>query len=439
MKLASKIHAAVASFLNSFFEKKKLIENLSLFFYLLYVFSIFYLDFHFSVLTRVIFFLSLAFSVLYFVKNFQTKLKIVPFLNSFFLLVVYSFITILFSAQKEVAVSSAITLAGLVLIIFLGLCNLDTIFKIHIFLVVLIISCCFMCCLSFVYYDKHELISALTGGVFRIGTDLNQPNAFGFFCFLGIAACTYFFFRNPKKDWPFAFPALFFGVFMVGTQSRSSLLQTIAFFVFVFILLFSKKGQKNHSFLIIGLVVIFLLLGIFFVALFTMPALSRFANSVISALEGETDSSTIERKILINVYFQLFLDNPIFGYGAGQGPLLVYSIYGYQLVAHYLPLDIAVNFGLFGLLFWYFSYGYFCSVLLRSKTKNHLFYFSLFLFLAFLIHDFFATSYLSKISYLVLGFFFSCANVLQSDRENNPSCFLPAVTEGSFSLEKSQK
>ncbi|MCC7446405.1 MAG: O-antigen ligase family protein [Anaerolineae bacterium] len=93
-----------------------------------------------------------------------------------------------------------------------------------------------------------------------------------------------------------------------------------------------------------------LVLGILVFAVILAPALDTITNGTLTARYTETDKRALTgRDNLINAELQVFLDNPLFGVGVGQGGAYRAEIFGEYVATHTEYTRMLAEHGIFGL------------------------------------------------------------------------------------------
>ncbi len=258
--------------------------------------------------------------------------------------------------------------------------------------------------------------SIIIDGATRIGNSLSgNVNSVG--VSLGIISLflTYYFLRsNNKKVLLVLVVAV---VLMLLTGSK----KTVVYLgLDLFMFLISAKGKKRYQhFMIIVLVAIGLYYIVMNVSMF-YEVIGIRIEDMITQLFGNpfvtVSHSTKEREKMIQEGFKIFLNHPIFGGGEKYFGSQTTSIYAYS---HCNYTEILCNFGIFGLLIYYFPYLYKMREIIKCKwmqmkEKSFLFI----LVLAMLITDWMMVSYTDYVTYIPIIFVFAFITVEKSKRRS---------------------
>ncbi len=235
----------------------------------------------------------------------------------------------------------------------------------------------------------------------RPSATLGNATYIGFLNLLTIFLIIYFLFgekfqlANLKTLFYFVLIALNL-LSLIGSQTRGSILGLLAgiFGGAFFYLLFLKIDLKK-KFLIFSLLFIFLISFYFFLKTelaLTIPGVKRIAETLQNPI------SVFPRIFAWKIFFNAFLQKPIFGWGPESEPIAFFSafdprIFNYEQAIFDRPhnkfIEILVKTGIFGFISWFFLIGSFIYYLLKKRDKNLLQATSLFSFLlAYLTQSF---------------------------------------------------
>jgi hypothetical protein len=232
----------------------------------------------------------------------------------------------------------------------------------------------------------------------RLGTIFNNQNEVGRFLVFCFIICFYFaLFKKYIFSYLFVFLSVYF-VLLTGSISNLLCIFCIIFFsVFLF---FGRKGR-----LVIVLSFVFSL--VLFFGILQIPVFLYFKTRIYGALQinGQSDLSTFERWNAAVSGFYLFLEKPLFGWGANYVSTSdVYSIYSHNNIA-----EVAACFGIFGLLSeeTLFIKPFIHSLKKKNYSTDRLFMFSAMIAFFMIIFQFFLVSYYSKIEFYYLSLMYS--------------------------------
>ncbi len=219
-------------------------------------------------------------------------------------------------------------------------------------------------------------------------------NGIGFMTTQGALMGVYLFSQSKKKAVKIIYLlcSLALGAVTMYTGSRTAFIMLVAGLVIFFWLSYPTKIVRN---IIITAVV---LMGGFYLIMnvesFYKVLGSRFEGLfALFSGEGKVDSSSDIRNAFIENGKKWFLENPLIGYGINNYKELNIGATGRFTYAHNNFVEIAVDLGVVGLV-WYFSaYVYLAFRLLKSIRKNLLNALLLALLLASLISQYGTVSY----------------------------------------------
>ena len=213
----------------------------------------------------------------------------------------------------------------------------------------------FVLSFALIFYNGgfFDTISLFKTGL-RLGGQVENENYLGM-SLASAAVVAFFFLIHERKYWDIV-TFLFFSVMTFATGSRTALLGLIVgvFLSVLFLLDFSKgKGKYNAIIIISALLVITL----FFVLLFTVPAFARIKDRTVNMIKsllghGESgDGSTNARVGMVKLGWEAFKKHPFCGVGAGSSGLI--SDYG-DLHNNYI--EVLASYGIIGFILYFIPY-----------------------------------------------------------------------------------
>ena len=173
-----------------------------------------------------------------------------------------------------------------------------------------------------------------------------QRNRFGAYNALWMILCLFAFQLSEKRWW--LIPCVFFGVFLIMTESRGGLLLG-GMFIFCSFLSYRKRiGAKNTAVILVDLLIIALLLWL-------IPPVRNFAESLIDVDRGVTGRDRIWQ-VSWDYYREA---NPFFGHGLGT-PIeqIMIDRLGAVVSTHNVYLYILNSGGICMILFYIFSFAF---------------------------------------------------------------------------------
>ncbi len=235
-----------------------------------------------------------------------------------------------------------------------------------------------------------------------------QSNHMGF-CF-GFAFMASFYRYRRTRERGILLLILFNLVFTFLSGSRRALMFcTLSPAIFI-LLRGNKKKLLINTFWValLGVVVFFSIMRIH--ALYDLIGY-RIASLFDVLGGGKGEDTTVTRAFMIEYGFELFLQNPIWGYGLNYFSVSYGEISGHEVYAHNNYIELMVSGGLV-LLFLYYSK--FVSVI-RSLFKNHEHNLQSVLILSILLtlifSDMASVTYYNRAYYAIFGLALACANI----------------------------
>lgn len=234
-----------------------------------------------------------------------------------------------------------------------------------------------------------------------------QSNHMGF-CF-GFAFMASFYRYRHNREKGVLFLIIFNLLFTFFSGSRRALMfctLSPAFFIIL-------NGNKKR--LLLNIIWVTLLAVILFIALMKIPALYDLIGYRIASLfdvlgGGKGEDTTVTRAIMIEHGFELFLQNPIWGYGLNYFSISYGEINGHEVYAHNNYIELLVSGGIVLLVLYYSK---FISVI-RTLFKNHEHSLQCVLMLSILLtlifSDMASVTYYNRAYYAIFGLALACAN-----------------------------
>ena len=234
-----------------------------------------------------------------------------------------------------------------------------------------------------------------------------QSNHMGF-CF-GFAFMASFYRYRHNREKGALFFVIFNLLFTLFSGSRRALMfctLSPAFFIIL-------NGNKKR--LLLNIIWVSLLAFFLFIALMRIPALYDLIGYRIASLfdvlgGGKGEDTTVTRAFMIEYGFELFLQNPIWGYGLNYFSVSYGEINGHEVYAHNNYIELMVSGGLVLLSLYYSK---FVSVIL-SLFKNHEHSLQCVLMLSILLtlifSDMASVTYYNRAYYAIFGLALACAN-----------------------------
>jgi O-antigen ligase len=165
----------------------------------------------------------------------------------------------------------------------------------------------------------------------------------------------------------------------IVTFSRGGIMTAIAMIIFLLVLLYYFSNQRGRSKFTLVFVLTFLLgIGIWTYSSLQTKGLidKRYANKdAIGRVKADRLGG---REEIMNEEINLFIDNPIFGIGAGMSKSKRIEVTGVEAASHNEITRLLCEHGLFGI----FAFGilFLTPIILYANNIQHLYFLSFFIF-----------------------------------------------------------
>ncbi len=383
---------------------------ISLYFYIATLYTMVYST-SLNLISKALFIITLGFFCLHMVTNPRiNKGKIYVF---FFSYALYSSLSCFWSPDFDIAFSRNMTLYQILALVFIVYnlveteSELDSVFQ-SIFWGTMV-----MCGQTILRYGPVGVFNMMMKGT-RIGTEINQANAFGYYCAIAFLIAMYNVIYKKKKV--FLFLAVIPLVFSFASGSRKSIIVVIAATALIIAL---KNGKIRVSQIVVALGVCILLFAVFYNIEALQPFFRRF-TAMLDVFDsgdlGSGDNSIAKRVDMIRFGLELIKNNPLFGYGTEQYNVLYEMEYGIMRPAHNNYIQSMVSFGIIGTSIFYGMYVYIGSKLYKSiKNKNHMAILVMVIMVTELVNQLTAGAFLNKFAYIYLSLAFACCNLYEEN------------------------
>ncbi|MBO4950831.1 MAG: O-antigen ligase family protein [Clostridia bacterium] len=315
-----------------------------------------------------------------------------------------AFASLSWSMDVTYGTGKIITLVQLIILCIFANVIIDTPYKVSFTINSIIFSGYVMYFYTFATIGIDGVLSMLADEV-RIGGNVNQENAFGYYSAIVFAFALYQFIYN-KKRWQIVFLPLPVLMGLMSGSKKCLLLLLVA----TFLLIALKDKKKLITRAAFALAIIALLAFI----LYRLGVMELVLNRFDDALQGK-DTSTIKRQLYIDFGLEKIKERPILGYGIEQYGLLFEQTFGSFHPSHNNYIQIAVSFGIIGLSFWYGAYVYFLIVGVKHFYKNNMAPLLVFITLMTFVNDITTTTLLNKFTYVLLALCFAIASLIKKE------------------------
>ena len=233
-----------------------------------------------------------------------------------------------------------------------------------------------------------------------LGSYFDNVNNIGTYFSIGSTLFLYLSLSSKNKvGWLLIIPSLIMLVLGLFTGSRHFIITTGVAYISTVIVVFKRKKW-------LVLLIVVCVIALFFLML-RLPQLAAIKERIdrgITTLFGignaKYDSSSVQRTIWPQYGFQLGARHMLFGYGA-EG----YSIYsGVGTYSHNVYSEIVCNFGLLGLIIFYFSFFYPFALAIKSKSEKANIVIVVVVF--YVVKGFFGVYFATKDAYMMLAMLF---------------------------------
>ena len=275
----------------------------------------------------------------------------------------------------------------------------------------------------FAFYYRHSILKFNLD--IPLGYHFDNVNAISTYFSLGSAIFLYLAISFKRKiEWLYFIPCLFMLFVGLFTGSRQYIVTTgAAFIAAIFV------GVKKRKW--IALVAIVATIALF-VLIIQLPQLSSFKDRIIRGIStlfgignAKYDPSAIQRTVWPQNGFYIGSHSLLFGYGAEA-----FSIYsGIGTYSHNTYSEIFCNFGLAGMVLFYFALIYPFILAIKGKDKKNALIYVVVIF--YIVKGFFGVYFASKDAYLMIALLFYLTRDIrlgefvgfkQSRENNNTDC-----------------
>lgn len=292
--------------------------------------------------------------------------KCLYFLFAFYMLMVASYYWIIEDTGVTQRNLTMIVLIAIVVVITNIIINED---QVYLLLKMLFFAGIVMCVYSLAIYGVEGTLEAFSvESELRLGKEINQENTFGVIC--AISASLGFYFAYHKKEGLFYLISIIPLIFALSSGSRKVVLILIAS---AMILVGTKKGKsKISTFFLYFFSIIILGIVINYLMSLDMNILRRFESFLNVFKDGgvNADSSALTRLGMIKNGVKWFLEKPILGHGINQYSVLYSMQHGVFTYSHSNIIEILVNHGIVGFVFYYGIYVYMLISIIRAVKRN---------------------------------------------------------------------
>ena len=348
-------------------------------------------------------FIIMALACLFYSLN-KRHIKIINEAPIFILgIVMLSFLSILWSENKIYALNRCMTVLQLSILSIIIILMIDERKKIESLLKYIIVSGYFMYIYTLNVYGLNGIKDTLLNNM-RLGGIVNQENSFGLYSSIIFMIILYQILFINKKIYLFLLPIPI--IMAVLSGSRKSGLLLVILFIGMIVL---KKKRKKFFRLIFSIIALIIVIFILYKI--------GIANTLIERIMGNESSadSTDTRILLAKFGIEKFLQNPILGYGIEQYQILCELETGNASPAHNNYIQLAVSFGIIGILLWYGMYYFFLKIGIQYFYQDSLSPLLVFIVILTIINDITTTTLTNKMTYVLIAICFCIVNIIKNN------------------------
>lgn len=238
-----------------------------------------------------------------------------------------------------------------------------------------------------------------------------QSNHMGF-CFGFAFMASFCRYRQTKNKNLLVLVIINFILTFLSGSRRALLFCTISPALYILL-----SGNKTK--LLINLIWVSVLTILVFESIMHIPMLYDLVGyriaSLFDVMEGGSGSdTTVTRALMIEHGFELFLANPVWGYGLNYFSNSYGLLTGHEVYAHNNYIELLVSGGLVLLILYYSKYVSVIKLLLNHHEKNYQGILFLSIILTLVLSDMASVTYYNRIYYAIFGLALACATNLKN-------------------------
>lgn len=339
------------------------LDNIIMFLFLLYMitYNVFSYRADYNIISHITLFVTLILICAYIL----IKSKI--FIGLYFWLIVslllWSVLTILWTPVQDVTLSKVITIAQLCVTSYLFYNYFDTKEKVKHAIIIIMYSYIFLAIYTIHVYGFNNLLyGAITT---RIGQDISQENILGMSLATGSVLCFFYALYYNKKLY------YLLSGFMFTISSYTGSRKALIIFVLGILFLVCMKERSSSTITILKVAIIALLVYLLLQLPMFEMLLDRTSNIHHSYVSGNKMEASAEiRAEMISYGWNMFLKNPIIGYGFDSFRVYWSQSYGGWTYSHNNYIEMLVNGGIIALFIFYGIYAH-CLINLSKLAYKY--------------------------------------------------------------------
>ena len=351
-----------------------------------------------NVISQIFFVLAFGGCALYMVLrgvNFRYDTSLMWFAG----FILWCFIGILWSKDRDISVSMIITLIQLFALFLIMYSYISAYENIGSFVVALLIAG-FICSLVVIgYYGLGEYIKLMLEGQ-RLGAPITNVNIIGLYSATTAIICFFYGYLKGKR-WSYILMVLPL-ITAFGSGSRKALVMIALGVLFLIFMKYRESISIKGFFKLLAMLCVIVVI-IYWMT--TMPifegAFERFEQML--GMDGTVrDGSTRVRMRMIQAGWDYFKLHPYTGVGIGNSGYITLEYIGYTTYLHNNFIEILASVGVFGFLIYYAMYAYLVIELYRVAIRANDDYATLMLIIIVtqLILSYGAVLYYDKMTYI---------------------------------------
>lgn len=325
-------------------------------------------------------------------------LSFVPFM-------IYSFISLLWTASVVDTTTRSITMISLIILMLIVSIYLYITNEYMNFFYGFAIAGVLILLYVTSFYGINGLKEMLNENV-RVGTDIVNANTLAIFMAISSIIFLILFFR--KKKIIFLLPIIGFVIIIALTGSKKGIMDLI-----IGVVLFSiiqrneSKVFKRKNFTRSILIILVLILMVYIC--WHLPIFSTIRiriEEMFLFLSGESsiiDYSTYERQLMIEAGVKQFFETPLLGNGIGASGIITNYALGYNTYLHNNFIELLATGGVIGFLLYYLPILKMVSNCWKYRKNSLECQISFIMIVIILVNDLASVQYFSKITFLIFS------------------------------------
>lgn len=217
------------------------------------------------------------------------------------------------------------------------------------------------------YVSINILLSSDFSDLTRFGSEFGNANTVGMSIAIGAVFCFYIIVSGKKYYYALGLAVMVATIFLTGSR------KAILFIILNIVIMLFLRNKGSFKSLIKFLIICTALMGIVYYLIFNVPIfyeiLGKRMEDLLAFLSGAgtTEGSINERALMIKFGFQMFKNKPLTGYGIDNFRILFGRVYGNWTYSHNNYIELMVDTGLLGVVFYYLTHLVVVKELIRTS------------------------------------------------------------------------